>query len=267
MTTLEQWQRKFILLFKSEKRLNAGRVVKTYNDKSIEDMKNTIITESMCDLSILSNRPKIKDLEGHLNNIKYKMIGQSELCFYQVTLIILLRRRYKITETFAEFERLWDAESEYLLAHLSIRWIVSACDTFIDHSDDSNRATILMNVITMINTLRAYETKQFLQSAVDAEPKPLLEDKINSLYAGDIALYDGLTYFRVGTDDSLRNMRKRYQKFYNTDKLATTILLTVFNRLQFNESAFSVLRTLHKTDWSEWWTEDSSIDHNEHQYP
>lgn len=48
------------------------------------------------------------------------------------------------------------------------------------------------------------------------------------LYAGDLPLYDGLTYFRIGTDDSLRNMRKRYNKFQKVDKLATTILLAVF---------------------------------------
>ncbi|MGP4713579.1 hypothetical protein [Psychrobacter sp. T6-4] len=256
MSTLAKWQRKFILVFKSEKRLNAGRVVKTFNHKSYEEMKATTITESMCNLDILSDRPKIKDLEGHLNNVKYKMIGQSELCFYQVTLIILLRRRYKIKETFAEFERLWNTESEYLLEHLSIRWIVSACDTFIDHSEDINRATILMNVITLINTLRAYETKAFLQTPLNAAPTPLLDDKINMLYAGDLPLYAGLTYFRVGTDDSLRNMRKRYKTFYKTDELATTILLSIFNKLQFNESAFSILRTLHKTDWSEWWVEE-----------
>ena len=75
-----------------------------------------------------------------------------------------------------------------------------------------------MNVITLINTLRAYETKAFLQTPLNAAPTPLLDDKINMLYAGDLPLYAGLTYFRVGTDDSLKNMRKRYTVFYKTDK-------------------------------------------------
>lgn len=255
MSTFAQWQRKFILIFKSEKRLNAGRVVKTFNDRTFDDMKATTITESMCNLDILSPKSKIKDLEGHLNNIKYRMIGESELCFYHNALIILLRRRYKMKETFTEFERLWDVERDYLLEHLSIRWIVSACDTFIDHSEDINRATILMNVITLTNTLRTYETKYFLTTPLDAKPIPLLDDKINMLYAGDLPLYAGLTYFRVGTDDSLKNMRKRYTVFYKTDKLATTILLNIFDKLQFNESAFSILRQLHKEDWSKWWKE------------
>ena len=119
MSTFAQWQRKFILIFKSEKRLNAGRVVKTFNDRTFDDMKATTITESMCNLDILSPKSKIKDLEGHLNNIKYRMIGESELCFYHNALIILLRRRYKMKETFTEFERLWDVERDYLsLIHI-----------------------------------------------------------------------------------------------------------------------------------------------------
>jgi hypothetical protein len=256
MTTSSTWQRKLLLIFKSEKRLNAGKIVKAYDHRSFHEMKATIITESMCDVDALTDERKTKDLEGHLNNLKYQMVGYSELYFYHNTLIILLRRKYKIDETFAELEKLWAAESDYLLEHLSIRWIVSACDTFIDYSKDRNRAAILMNVVTLMNTLRAYETKNFLQLPADSETMPLMDDKTDILYRGDLPLYDGLTYFRIGTDDSLRNMRRRYEKFYKTDKLATTILLSVFERLQNNDSAFATLRQLHRDDWSKWWIDE-----------
>ncbi|WP_201556107.1 hypothetical protein [Psychrobacter sp. 72-O-c] len=256
MTTSSKWQRKIILMFRSEKRLNAGKIVETYNDKSFEEMKATVITESMCNLETLTDKRKTTDLEGHLNNLKHQMIGLSELYFYHNTLIILLRRKYKIDETFAELERLWAAESDYLLEYISIRWIVSACDTFIDYSKDIKRAAILMNVVTLMNTLRAYETKKFLQLPAEFESMPLSDDKTDILYRGDLPLYDGLTYFRIGTDDSLRNMRRRYEKFYKTDKLATTILLSVFERLQNNGSAFATLRQLHRDDWSKWWIDE-----------
>ena len=253
MTTPSSWQRKLLLLFLSEKRLNAGKIVKSYDGKSFDEMKATMVTESMCDTEALTNQRKSKDLEEHLNNLKYQSIGQSELCFYHNTLIILMRRKYKIDNTFAEFERLWTVESDYLLEHLSLRWIVSACDTFIDHSDNAHRAAILMNVITLMNTLRACETKNFLQLPANAESTPLLTEKTDLLYAGDLPLYDGLTYFRIGTDDSLRNMRKRYRKFHKIDKLATNMLLAVFEKLQNTDSAFATLRQLHRDDWSKWW--------------
>ncbi|ERL54689.1 hypothetical protein [Psychrobacter aquaticus] len=253
MTTLSKWQRKLVLLVKSERRLNAGKIIKTFNNKSIDEMKSTIITESMCNLETLTDKRKTKDLECHLNNLKYQMRGHSELYYYHNTLIILLRRKYKIIETFAEFKRLWDAESDYLLEHISLRWIVSACDTFIDHSDDNNKIAILMNVVTLINTLRAYETKNFLQLPTQVKCIPLVDDKVAMLYQGDLPLYDDLTYFRIGGDDSLKNMRRRYEKFYEVDYLATTILLSVFDKLQTHDNAFHTLRLLHKDERSRWW--------------
>jgi len=253
MTTPSNWQRKLLLIFRSEKRLNAGKVVKSYDGKSFNEMKTITITESSCDTEALTDERKSTDLEVHLNNLKYQSLGESELCFYHNTLIILMRRKYKIDKTFAEFERLWESESDYLLEHLSLRWIVSACDTFIDHSNDTSRAAILMNVITLMNTLRVHETIRFLQLNTDSESLPLINEKTEKLYAGDLALYEGLTYFRIGTDDSLRNMRKRYNKFQKVDKLATSILLSVFEKLQHTDSAFATLRALHRDDWSKWW--------------
>lgn len=253
MTAPSGWQRKLILLFKSERTLNAGAIISTFNDKSIEEMKATIITEPVYDFAALSNKPRIKDLSGHLDKLKHQFIGQSELCFYHTTLIVLLRRGYKTDVTFSEFERLWETETNYLLNHLSLRWIISACDTFVDHSSDATRAAILMSITTLITTLRVYETKHFLQLPSNSKPLQLVNDKIDALYRSDLPLYDGLTYFRVGSDDTLKNMRSRYEQFSEADKLASTILLSVFDRLQTNDSAFSILRSLHKSERSKWW--------------
>jgi hypothetical protein len=247
------WQRKFIVLFKSERTLNAKAVVSSFTHKSIDEMKANIITDSACNPIALSNKPRIKDLEKHLENLKHQFIGQSELCFYHATLIVLLRRDYKPEEIFIEFEQLWTVETDYLLNNLSLRWIISACDTFIDHSIDKSRAAILMNTTTLINTLRIYETKQFLQLPSNSEPLPLVDNNIDALYNSDLPLYNGLTYFRIGSDDTLKNMRNRYESFYHTDKLATIMLLFVFDKLQINDSAFSTMRSLHKNERSRWW--------------
>ncbi|MBP2281072.1 hypothetical protein H4W00_001885 [Psychrobacter sp. PL19] len=255
MTTSSNWYRKLTLLFKSEKTLNANTIIRAFTNKNMDEMKVIIITETMCEPINSSNNTRIKDLTRHLDNLKHQFIGQSELCFYHATLIVLLRRDYKPKETFAEFEMIWTIESDYLLNNLSLRWIISACDTFIDHTEDTTRAAILMNVTTLINTLKVYETKQFLQLNNTIEQETLLEDKINALYRTHLPLYDSLTYFRIGTDDTLKNMRLRYQQFYDLDKLATTMLLFVFDRLQNNDSAFSTLRALHKDNKSKWWVD------------
>lgn len=255
MTATTGWQRKVVLLFKSERTLNAKKIINTFNDKSIDEMKATIITEQSCDATALTHKPKVKDLQTHLENLKHQFIGRSELCFYHAALVVLLRRKYKVEEIYSYFEQLWITEHEYLLNHLSLRWVVSACDTFIDHTKDSVRAAILMNVITLMNTLRVYETKYFLKLPTNSESMPLIDDKVTLLYCGDMPLYDGLTYFRIGTDDSLKNMRSRYETFDNIDKLATTILLSVFDKLQNNDSAFATLRLLHNSGKSKWWSD------------
>ena len=256
MSSPSKWQRKLTLLFKSEKTLNADTIVKTFNNKSIDEMKAMIITASLCDPTALSNKPRTKNLENHLDNLKHQFIDQSELCFYHATLVVLLRRNYKPDETFTEFKTLWTTQIDYLLEHLSLRWIVSACDTFIDHSTNKIQAAILMNVTTLINTLRVYETQQFLQLNPNSESLSLITTKVDALYCSDLPLYQGLTYFRIGTDDTLKHMRSRYESFYNTDKLATTMLLSVFDKLQANKSAFSTLRALHKDDSSIWWSDN-----------
>lgn len=251
MTTRSGWQRKLILLFKSEKTLNAQAIINEFTKKSLDEMKACIITNSTCNSMALSNKPRTKDLQDHLDNLKHQFIGQSELCFYHANLIVLLRRGYKIDDTFAEFERLWNTETDYLLSHLSLRWLVSACDTFIDHAHDTTRAAILMNVPTLINTLRVYETHKFLQH--NSNSKSLMDDSVAALYNGDLPLYNGLTYFRIGSDDTLKNMRNRYEGFYDSDKLAASILLSVFDKLQNHKSAFTSMRALHKDEKSKWW--------------
>ncbi|TXD97906.1 hypothetical protein ES754_02825 [Psychrobacter frigidicola] len=253
MSASSKWQRKLNLLFKSEKTLNAKAIIGSFSNKSIDDMKTTVITESMCNSKAISDKPRIKNLESHLDGLKHQFIHQSELCFYHATLIVLLRRNYKPQEVFAEFERLWAVETDYLLNNLSLRWIVSACDSFIDYSADTTRAAVFLNVITLINTLKVYETKQFLQLSSVPDQTPLLTDKVAALYSCHLPLYDGLTYFRIGTDDTLKHMRSRYQKLYTVDKLATTVLLFVFDRLQSNNSAFATLRALHQDEKSKWW--------------
>lgn len=251
MTELKGWKRKAVLLFKSEKRLGAAKVVSSYNSKSYSDMKETIISENDIDLSNVVDKVRIKDLSGHLNKVKKEFIDQSELCFYHATLVILLRRGYKIDETFREFERLWETESDFLLNNLSLRWIVSACDTFVDHSPNPLRSAILLNVPTLINTLKVYETDKFLH---DLKPEgDMKEQNVEALYNNHLTLYQGLTYFRIGTDDTLKNMRARYEAFKNLDQLATSILLFVFDQIQNSQTAFSLMKILHKDEKSKWW--------------
>ena len=173
MTELTGWKRKAILLFASEKKLGAGEVVSSYSNKSYTDMKRKILSEEEVEWVENSDKPRLKDLSAHLNKVKTEFIDKPEICFYHATLIVLLRRGYKSKETYKEFEKLWETESDFLLSNLSLRWIVSACDTFVDHSPNPLRSAIFLNVSTLINTLKIYETEKFLRGfeAIDERKK------------------------------------------------------------------------------------------------
>lgn len=251
MTELTGWKRKAILLFASEKKLGAGEVVSSYSNKSYTDMKRKILSEEEVEWVENSDKPRLKDLSAHLNKVKTEFIDKPEICFYHATLIVLLRRGYKSKETYKEFEKLWETESDFLLSNLSLRWIVSACDTFVDHSPNPLRSAIFLNVSTLINTLKIYETEKFLRGfeAID----DINEKNVEALYLKHLDLYQGLTYFRIGTDDTLRNMRTRYEAFKDLDQLATSILLFVFEQIQNSQTAFSLMKSLHKDEKSKWW--------------
>lgn len=251
MKQLFGWKRKAVLLFASEKSFGAKETLSKYSNKSYESMKNRVLTEAEIEWVENAHRPRLKNLLDHLKKVKAEFINQPEICFYHATLIILLRRGYKPEETFAEFERLWETESEFLLNNLSLRWIVSACDTFVDHPNNPIRSAVLLNVTTLINTLKVYETEKFLRGFDTL--KETNQNNVNALYAKHLDLYNGLTYFRIGADDTLKNMRNRYEKFKDKDLLATTILLYVFNQLQTENTAFSLVKSLHKDDNSKWW--------------
>lgn len=269
---MASWYRTFILLFKSEKRLGANQLIDSYAEQSIEDMKNRIInpdTPSILDTIIqahpylLEETPpadtpinpadyeprRIRNLYTHLVTLQQEFIGQSELNYYHAVLVVLLRRKFQPKKTFQTFTELWETQTQYLTDNLSLRWIVSACDTFIDCDPNPTKKALLLNIITLINTVKVYETQQFLY-----QPNAEIDEQQSAmLYAHHKQLYAGLTYFRLGKDDTLKHMRQRYQQFYDSEPFATTLLLNVFKRLHDNPTAFTTLKHLHKDENSAWW--------------
>ncbi|GAA0320094.1 hypothetical protein GCM10009129_17240 [Psychrobacter aestuarii] len=239
-------------VFTSEKTRHADVILQAFADKTFADMKAVTITHAMCDDAALTDRPRTKALPAHIDNLRHQFIGSSELCFYHAVLVVLLRRHYQPEQTFAAFESLWKTQSDYLLDTLSLRWLVSACDSFVDYSACPVRAATLMNVATLINTLKVYETQRYLY-ALPADA-PLCPKRTASLYQTHLPLYEGLTLFRIGTDDTLKNMRQRYQRFQARDELAGRMLLGVFDRLHHADSAFVTMQSLHQDDKSAWWT-------------
>ena len=67
-----------------------------------------------------------------------------------------------------------------------------------------------------------------------------------------ISLFNGTSVFKVGTDDTLRNMRWRIDKAAKIN-IAGEILLEIFLRLQEYDNIFKRLKVRHKRDKTGWW--------------
>ncbi len=151
---------------------------------------------------------------------------------------------------YEKFKALWLAERDFLIQSLNIRWLISACDTFIDFDEDVTLKAILMNAVVLINTIKLQETERFLCD----QPLIVNQDHQQLLQQQRYALFDGTSAFAVGTDDTLRNMRWRLEQVCKVHELGQ-IVMEIFDRLQLeqNENVYSRFKQRHTREKTRWW--------------
>ena len=190
------------------------------------------------------------DISKHFKNLEKEFIGNYELCLTLAKIIVLIRREYKVKKYFQIFESLWNQESEFLLKHLNSRWLISSVDTFFDHSQDKNIIYLSLACNVLANSIKIYESERFL---IDAH---LNKDNLNKQNDLDsevrFSLFDGMSVFKYGTDDTLRNMRWRINKVYK-DNIAGEIFLELFKRFNHFDTAYKRAKDRHNRNRTAWW--------------
>jgi len=139
---------------------------------------------------------------------------------------------------------------DFLLKNLNIRWLISATDTFSDYSDDKAIQGLSIACSCLLNTIKMQESERCIINVKDN-----LDDKeiINRLDNGErIPLFDGTSVFKIGTDDTLRNMRWRIDKAAKIN-IAGEILLEIFSRLQEYDTVYRRFKDKHTRDKTGWW--------------
>jgi hypothetical protein len=190
------------------------------------------------------------DLDEHFEALRDEFVGQSELCYTHAKIIVLIRRDFEAKKHFAIFEKLWKEEKDYLLKNLNIRWLISATDTFADFSDDDSIKSLSVACSCLLNTVKIQESERFITNLVSSIDD---KEKITRLDNEErIPLFDGTSVFKVGTDDTLRNMRWRIDKVAKIN-IAGEILLEIFLRLQEHDTVFKRLKDRHKRSKTGWW--------------
>ena len=190
------------------------------------------------------------NIEDHFLALKNEFAGQSELCYTHAKIIVLIRRDFEAKKQYLIFEQLWHEEKKYLLKRLNTRWLIAATDTFADYSNDESVRSLSVACACLLNTIKIQETERFITNANDCE----VDDKKIAILDNEerVALFDGTSAFKVGTDDTLRNMRWRIDKMA-TINVAGEILLEVFLRLQKHDTVFKRIKDRHTRSKTGWW--------------
>jgi hypothetical protein len=241
-TRFEQW----FSFSRHQRRFGADQIYASLESIDIPQLKTKIISGDHVQYTYGSD----KDLNTHIQNLRQEFVGQPELSHYHASLIVLIRRDIDIYENFNKFRALWLAERDFLLEHLNIRWLISACDTFIDHDEDMTLQAILMNAIVLINTIKAQETEAILCNLQYQENESIKYTLQNER----VALFDGTSALAVGTDDTFRNMRWRLEKVCANHELGQ-IVMEIFDRVQNeeNNNVYSRARKRHTRERTRWW--------------
>jgi hypothetical protein len=190
------------------------------------------------------------NIEEHFNALKDEFSGQSELCYTHSKIIVLIRRDFEAKKHFAIFEQLWSKEKDFLLKNLNTRWLISATDTFADYSDDDAVKGTSVACSCLLNTVKMQESERFI---TNADKCTYNKEKIARLDNEErFSLFDGTSVFKVGTDDTLRNMRWRIDKVAKLN-VAGNILLEIFLRLQTYDTVYKRFKDRHIRDKTGWW--------------
>ncbi len=237
---LEKW-----FSFSRHKRRAGAKKLSSQISIDFSKQKQTIINSG----EIQYTHGSSDSLNKHFKALKSEFTGQSELCYTHAKIIVLIRRDFETNNHFKLFEQLWQEEREHLLTNLNTRWLISATDTLADHSNDDSIKSLSVACSCLLNTVKIQESERFI---INAENYSDDQKKITKLDNRErFALFDGVSVFKFGTDDTLRNMRWRINKVAKIN-IAGEILLEIFKRLQKFDTIYKRTKDRHIRDKTSW---------------
>jgi hypothetical protein len=186
---------------------------------------------------------KAQDIAAKLHHLTGEFAGQPCLGYYHAGLIVHIRRSLRLPEMLARFESLWAAQADALLAGLSSRWLVSACDTIADHAADPQERAAATAASACLTTLRLYETER-RERGTDA--RPLMAPGPHT------ALFDGLIHFAIGAGDGIVNLWNRVRAAESAGTRVGRILATLLARAEAADTVFPRMARLHHDHRTAW---------------
>jgi hypothetical protein len=184
-----------------------------------------------------------EDLSVQLGRLEREFAGEPQIELFHAVLNMLVRRRLQASEAYRQFETLWREHGDYLLAKLSARWLISACDTIMDCAKDGRERAIACVGATLMNTIKLYETERL----GNGPPRATLQE-----LPDPIPLFDGMTSFAVGGGDMIYNLRRRVKALCEEGGIASRIVLELLRRADRNDTIYRRLAAVHRVHETRW---------------
>jgi len=171
-------------------------------------------------------------LESNLDDELYKwrrvFVGRPALHFLHAATIIALRRRVDVLENSIRFFGMWADQGGFFSLTLDTKWLISAADTILDHSENENERAVALASVVLFKTIKLYETELFARGA-----KSLPLDNREK-----VELFDGLLSFSFPHGDLIQNLSNRVEDFCSKESTARLIFKALFNRALSFDTTF-----------------------------
>ena len=188
------------------------------------------------------------DLAQHLMRLRREFAGSSELAFAHAALVVLIRRGIALPTVLSRYRMMWGAAGSLLCRQLSLRWLTSAADTFVDHGQDGEERSTAMLASAIAGLVKIYETERFATGEADVRA-----ERIAALQTNPVVLIGGLTGFAVGSGDMILNLVNRLRCVAaDGGTPAHLVLDAILGHVLRGPSALSRLRLLHRREATRW---------------
>lgn len=135
-----------------------------------------------------------------------------------------LRNRRSTKSNWKKFKRLVKKNRQIVYKHCDLRWMISICDTFVDHAN-KRRGSRALSITMFFTMLRLSESVKCACPA-NIEPKSV-EFKI---------LYDGMTTFGVDKQDTFLNLSRRAYYILSSDSFLFGLWSAMINKMHNNKT-------------------------------
>lgn len=164
--------------------------------------KQDPLLDIITDVEPVANLNRLADVDDNIRAVRSEFAGKPEICHTLVKHIIYLRRNIDVVENSITFFRLLEKYIDVLLLHYDVRWLISICDTYVDHGDEYSSA-VAMNIVNIVNGTNIQST--LLYQCADAT---LHIKQTDAKYP----TWGGMITCDVYTGDTIHNMMVRNDK-------------------------------------------------------